>query len=282
MDVRTRGGVFGPGGYGGGIFDGSGMGFGGLGCTETQSRALVGFGASVSVTTENNPPFVWLGKNDARVGKLEAALNRELQARGFKPLSVDNQLGPKVCGAIAWLGTLNDVDFGANPDLAYLMQIFDEAKSLNVCKGSTQPTKVGETKPTPLPGVVDPSWTLPWAVYDAQTAEVQQALNQELDAHGYRSIGTDGKLGAGTCGAMKLAEDAWGKSYLTERGAGCQAFTAPQKKTLAPEAVATPTPEEAASTSTMRKKSSLSTAWVVGGLLGAAAIAGVYAMQKRG
>ena len=29
VQARTRGGVFGPGGYGGGIFDGSGMGFGG-------------------------------------------------------------------------------------------------------------------------------------------------------------------------------------------------------------------------------------------------------------
>jgi len=45
--VQTRGGVFGPGGYGGGIFDGSNMGFGGLGATYEQAAAGIGAAAGL-------------------------------------------------------------------------------------------------------------------------------------------------------------------------------------------------------------------------------------------
>lgn len=44
MDVRTRGGVFGPGGRGGGIFDGSNMGFGSYGTYEQAAAGVRGLG----------------------------------------------------------------------------------------------------------------------------------------------------------------------------------------------------------------------------------------------
>ena len=54
MDVNTRGGLFGPGGYGGGIFDGSQMGFGGLGQFEQAAAGVQGLGADESETA--TPP----------------------------------------------------------------------------------------------------------------------------------------------------------------------------------------------------------------------------------
>mgnify|MGYP003541541852 CR=1 FL=1 len=48
--VRTRGGVFGSGGYGGGLFDGSNNGFGGVGgLGATYEQAAAGLGAATSV-----------------------------------------------------------------------------------------------------------------------------------------------------------------------------------------------------------------------------------------
>ncbi len=279
MDVRTRGGVFGPGGYGGGIFDGSGMGFGGIGCTEQRGRGLLGMGAT------SEPPFVWMAKGDPRVSRLETALSKELASRGFKPLSVDGQLGPKVCGAIAWLGTLGaTVDFASNPDLNLMDLMVDQSKPAGqqaVCRSFTYPTKVGSSTPFKPPNTFHAA--LPWGVFDPQTQGMEQNLNGDLAAHGYKPIAADGILGPPACGAMRLASTAWGMDYLGEYGANCQSFQDPQAVSKPP---ATPPPPVLADgPPTMggtKKRSSMTTAWVVGGLLGAAALAGVYATRRKG
>lgn len=55
--VRTRGGVFGSGGYGGGLFDGSNSGFGGLGATYEQAAAGVGAIQDPTGQTWNNTTY---------------------------------------------------------------------------------------------------------------------------------------------------------------------------------------------------------------------------------
>lgn len=77
-DVATRGGIFGPQGYGGGIFDGS------LGETESGTRSA---------------DVPW-GEYDKDTEILQNQINALLQRYGFCPIAVDGELGPATCGAI--------------------------------------------------------------------------------------------------------------------------------------------------------------------------------------
>ena len=45
----------------------------------------------------------------------------------------------------------------------------------------------------------------PWREYSDQTKELQGLLNKLLTKHGYCPVAADGKLGKGTCAAIKLA-----------------------------------------------------------------------------
>ena len=71
----------------------------------------------------------------------------------------------------------------------------------------------------------DPSY--PWREYSADTKALQQVTNDALKAHGYEPISDDGKLGPGTCGAIRAM-----CAYVDgpcEAPPTCQSFTPPTK-----------------------------------------------------
>jgi hypothetical protein len=63
---------------------------------------------------------------------------------------------------------------------------------------------------------------------DPRVAALQQAINAVLTKNGYAAIGTDGKLGPGTCGAAREA-DKFGAGLMAKYGLAsvCTSFTTP-------------------------------------------------------
>jgi hypothetical protein len=280
LQVHTRGGLFGPGGYGGGIFDGSQMGFGGLGRSEQ-----VGYGIG---DTAPGGGFQWCSKvepckvGDPRVKALQTALNTGLKAHGFKLLTVDGKLGAGTCGATAWAGTLPENDpmwniAGLSDLMASLV-----GSSGPVCKTFTYPTPVGSTKPFIPPNTFKSA--LAWQEINPEAATVQKNLNGDLVAHGYDPIAESGMLDAPTCGAMRVAHDQWGMDYLSEYGSNCQAFQAPSLHAMPVTPHPAPAPDERKGETVyppVRKKSGVTAAWMIGGLAVAAGVAGIYAASKK-
>lgn len=91
---NEEGGVFGPGGYGGGVFDGNISGLGSVG--PRPSVKGIGMGA---VSSDDMP---WGSKSDATVA-LQSTINAHLLAMGMCPISVDGKLGPATCGGGAYV-----------------------------------------------------------------------------------------------------------------------------------------------------------------------------------
>jgi hypothetical protein len=227
----------------------------------------------------------WMSSTpDPLLVRFQKALNTELTKRGFKPIATDGKMGPGTCGAWAWLGTLHDVDFSANPDLNlesyFVSGDGDNASQTNPCKGFTYPTKVGGGVYTPPSTFSD---QLPWCSHDSRVAAVQLNVNEQLDAHGYETGPTDGMMCEETCGGMKLASDLWGVNFMSAYGQNCKSFATPAKKAVAaPPPVSTLAPSTTPVTSSFpTKKTGSSQAWMVGGLIGAAALAGLYAATKK-
>lgn len=134
LAVRTRGGVFGPGGYGGGIFDGSGMGFGGLGQYEQAAAGVRGIGddfddwlaeqqtasgpaytsggaavitgpgapTNTPTTTSAVATYPWNTYSSATYS-LQGQVNGYLSTFNKQPITQDGYLGPETCGAIDFL-----------------------------------------------------------------------------------------------------------------------------------------------------------------------------------
>jgi len=217
---------------------------------------------------------------DPYIVRYQQAANKELVARGFMPMGTDGQLGPKTCGVIAWLGTLSDVDYGANPDLNLVSYLVSSdganAAQSNPCKAFTYPTKVGGQVFKP-PSTF--SSQLPWCASDPGTTQVQLDVNDQLTGHGYQTGPTDGKMCADTCGGMKLSSDEWGVDFMSAYGQNCQSFTMPAKRAVAaPPAPPKPVVVGPVTPMPVRKSSE---AWMVGGLIGAAVIAGVVVASKK-
>ena len=82
-------GIFRPGGYGGGVFDGNLAGAPALGAAPTLADHGLGDDAS------DYPWGVYSDKTKA----LQQATNTELAKAGYCPLAVDGKLGPATCGA---------------------------------------------------------------------------------------------------------------------------------------------------------------------------------------
>jgi len=280
IQVHTRDGIFGAGGYGGGLFDGSNMGFGGLGNVEQAAAGVRGIGAV---------PWTWMA-TDPQLAKFQVAINKELTARGYKPIGTDGQLGPATCGAWTWLGLQKDINYAANPDL-YLMSLFLSATvngpvaQQNPCKAITMPTKVGATHPDVLTSTYQSQ--LPWGAYSDETKRVQGDLNDILSGHGYDTIPADGVLSASTCGAMRMSTTAWGDDFMSSYGKNCQAFTDPSKTPVAvqqtcPDGYSLVNGECVAPSAPVPKSTKASmTGWIVGGLLVAAGVAAVVATKKK-
>lgn len=162
---------------------------------------------------------------DERVKTFQRACNAALSKRGYEPLAVDGQLGPATCGAWAMLGdskhNLTDAEWRSFP--------LDVVLSVVNCASNTLPTKVGASKPdTNTTVLTGDEYALPWRVPTAAAAKTQSDINQELVGHNYYAVPSSGMLDAPTCGAFRLAKDAWGLQYLHVFGKNCQAFEDPK------------------------------------------------------
>jgi hypothetical protein len=80
-------GIFRPGGYGGGVFDGNLAGAPSLGKARTLGDA-----------TSDAADYPWRAYS-AKTAALQTATNVALKAAGYCPVAVDGKLGPATCGA---------------------------------------------------------------------------------------------------------------------------------------------------------------------------------------
>ncbi len=69
----------------------------------------------------------------------------------------------------------------------------------------------------------------PWGQYSDATKNLQGAINGFLATKGCGKIATDGKLGAGTCAAAKLAVSLGGPEGVVGPPPTCQSFGTPPK-----------------------------------------------------
>lgn len=270
QQVDTRGGVFGAGGYGGGIFDGSLSG-----APETTDRQLFrqqapsfqatsgcapcGLGAASAYSLCNEMA-------DERIKAFQRAMNAISTRLKYKPIAVDGQLGPETCGMLAKLGQnghlITDQEWRTMPADIGAMAV--------PCTSATMPTKEGETKPEPLETILPrDKYALPWGVQTPETKKLQSDMNLELAGHGYAPLALTGQLDAPTCGAMRFAEKQWGQDYEYAYGKNCQAFEDPKQL---PPAQRPPKVKDPAKTMSM----------VAFGLAGAAVLGGaVYFAKKK-
>ena len=273
-DVNTRGGVFGGGGYGGGVFSG----MGGLSAYEQAAAGVRGLGATV-----------WRGKtSDPAVAQAQAQLNQFLDKCGYKSIAVDGKVGPMTCGAAAFISSPHaeacDHSMVTSPVIGEIIT--------SVCDGYTMPTKKGGAAPS---SYSDDKWgesdAPKWGEFSDVVRVAQSGVNAELVSHGYfADAPTAGVLDAATCGDMKFV-DQWGSTYSNMEGRNCKsfAFTARKKQVgsdIPVVVVDTPPGTQPPGTkppgTQLPAKSGISTAWIVGGVLAAIAAvgAGVYFSQK--
>jgi hypothetical protein len=92
LQYNVGDGIFKPGGYGGGVFDGNLSGTPPLGKRAQTSMGALGDAASDAVD------YPW-GAYSAKTAALQAATNVELKAAGYCPIAVDGKLGAATCGA---------------------------------------------------------------------------------------------------------------------------------------------------------------------------------------
>jgi hypothetical protein len=110
---------------------------------------------------------------------------------------------------------------------------------------------------------------------------MQLEINKVLTKNGYASIGTDGKLGPGTCGGARVA-DKHGGNFVSKHGLAniCQSYTEPAKLLTAPSASSPSSlePLEPASSSTFGGMSTKNILFIG---LAAAAAAYLFATQDK-
>lgn len=126
-DVNPQGGVFGPGGFGGGIFDQS-LGLAGLGSVKDPSG-----GTWHNATSD---PAVVAAQND---------INVALKQVGYNPIPVDGILGPAVCGAYELFRTDAALRDKVSDDVYNKLQAY----YVGPCEALTLPTKASGPGPGP-------------------------------------------------------------------------------------------------------------------------------------
>lgn len=217
-------------------------------------------------------PLVNQPANVADIKSIQAKINTQLSAMGYKPIAVDGKIGPQTCGADGYNG---------------YPTLLDKYMGKGVCLTVTYPTKIGATKPDTVatlptiqitPGVaVPPLVTHLWQVPDPQMAQIQNDCNVVLAAHGYRPIALTGMLDAPTCGAMKWIKDNTGTDMLSVSGPNCQAFTAPTKLANSPVS----SPVQPGGPGTALVKPGISSASMGMGILAALVVGGGYYYAKK-
>lgn len=122
---------------------------------------------------------------------------------------------------------------------------------------------------------------------ESTTRAAQTEYNAWAKKHGYCPIGTDGKLGPATCGALRVYRDESGFGGATVIPGGvpgeCKSFTTPRKQPCTSAAPA-PSPLPAAPAlpppKIRRGMSSEMKAVLIGGGLAALGVGGYYVWRK--
>ena len=181
MLYNTGRGVFKPGGYGGGIFDGNLSGDKVATPLGTRQRRRRGYLSGLGVI----PSSCWdvAGFKDCANRKFAEAQKQCAEGSILHPFESTSECEKRVHAELT------------------------ESQCVPVlCPGG------GGAAPAP-------AGTYPWKAYSADTLALQKSTNAALKSAGLCPIGEDGKLGGGTCGALK----ALGKAAPST----CQSFTAP-------------------------------------------------------
>jgi hypothetical protein len=199
MHVNTRNGIFGAGGYGGGVFDGS-MAVSGVGSVRTA-----GLGATQ----------IWWA---ARYGELQEYLNAELAKIGCSGrLTVDNliadsQSRSRTCWALGYV-----IDYayatGMQVDPAFVAFVEENRDFFQTQCGLFTPYAIScppipEPAPTP-PEEPIPTEPIPTGPSVQDVLGVQQILNPALCVMGMQPIPESGAVNATLCGAIDAANLQW-------------------------------------------------------------------------
>lgn len=103
-------GVFGPGGYGGGVFDGNISGLGSLSFPEKMRGNTLSLG-------DDAADYPWRSYSD-KTKALQKATNVYLAQAALCPIAEDGKLGPSTCGARAYLTANSQKFFAQNVNIA--------------------------------------------------------------------------------------------------------------------------------------------------------------------
>lgn len=98
VNYDTGEGVFRPGGYGGGVFDGNIAGLGALNPKPTKSLGILS-----SLFSNEEADYPWKAYSE-KTKALQQEANLRLIAKQKCPIVVDGKLGPGTCGAVKFVG----------------------------------------------------------------------------------------------------------------------------------------------------------------------------------
>jgi hypothetical protein len=149
----TGNGVFKPGGYGGGVFDGDISGLGSIGARKVGARKK--WARSVRGLGDDSADYPWRTYSD-KTKALQQATNASLAKAGMCPLAVDGKLGGATCGARNYLTVNSQQIFGqemsfANPSAcdAHSGELVRPKSSAGGCGGGGVITPAPSTLPQP-------------------------------------------------------------------------------------------------------------------------------------
>jgi hypothetical protein len=146
-------GIFKPGGYGGGVFDGDISGLGSIGSRRTSKGiAMRGLG-------DDSADYPWKAYSE-KTKALQQATNSLLAQAALCPVAVDGKLGAGTCGARKYLNANKDRFFTGVAEIAYP----------STCESFTTPAQLtsgcGNNTPK-APTSITPASTLPAPVFEA-------------------------------------------------------------------------------------------------------------------
>lgn len=208
LAVRTRGGVFGPGGYGGGIFDGSGMGFGGLGQYEQAAAGIGGPALGADCAAYSTCSYVKTVYPD-RLSSGQMSLIDDYCDQGLlesTPEWQDRQALTRSMCENVYAAALA-AESQASPETEAVSVEEWVAQQTDVTGPAyTSPTSTttytGPGAPTTYATTTSAATTYPWNVYSNATKTLQMQVNDDLEIFNAALISEDGYLGPQTCGAI--------------------------------------------------------------------------------
>jgi hypothetical protein len=239
VQAQTRGGVFGPGGYGGGIFDGSGMGFGGLG--DAAPAGISGFGSGLGQSC--SIPSTCTYVRNVYSGDVSASLSKDIA---------------EYCNQGFWEDTA-EWQARKSATLAACQNVYNlnvgEPEPVVTEPGIDMPEEyqafVEEQAPSTGPAYTAPTRTrtytqYPWNSYSSATKTLQISTNAKLRERNQAPISEDGILGPTTCGAVRYVGLAVPSTCTSFSYSPTAAAPSPEVTPVTVPVAPTPTPARAA------------------------------------